>query len=172
MLGGGGDSSNNIQSNIRPRCFYDRAGHVCVTPTTASTFPSFPSFPSLPSLPSLSSPGTMSLRVRAQSSSALRLASFFQSHPRVAAVLYPGLQACCATRERVACMHIMMRPAEPPAARDCSEADELWRRRLRWNDVCAAEDCARCRCAERHEDFRSRTTGCRVYVTRSPFVPL
>jgi O-acetylhomoserine/O-acetylserine sulfhydrylase-like pyridoxal-dependent enzyme len=34
----------------------------------------------------------MSLRVRAQSCSALRLATFFQSHPRVASVIYPGLQ--------------------------------------------------------------------------------
>ena len=50
------------------------------------------------------------------SSNALRLASFFRSHrtPQVAAVLCPGLQACCATRERVACMHIVMRPQSHP----------------------------------------------------------
>ncbi len=47
---------------------------------------------------------TLALRVRAQSSSALALAVFFSEHPRVASVLYPGLQThphhavagCCA----------------------------------------------------------------------------
>ncbi len=51
------------------------------------------------------------------SSNALRLASSFRSHRnprRVAAVLCPGLQACCATRECVACMHIVMRPQSHP----------------------------------------------------------